>query len=109
MPKVSIERPDTSLSELMAQASALGIEFEIPRSNEEWPTWSPDHPYRKHSCDKKGAYLYAEGALAEAIRVFRLKRLRVRVYPCPLGVHYHLTKREQWTDASAQTNGTAAE
>jgi hypothetical protein len=97
MARANISRPGT-LADLVVEARSLGLQFEIPASPAEWPLWSADHPYRQYSCDKKSPYLYAEGALSEAISAYRLRGIKLRVYPCPLGIHYHHTSKESWEE-----------
>jgi hypothetical protein len=97
MARANISRPG-SLPALMAEATRLGLQFEIPPDTSSWPLWPADHPYRRFSCDKKAPFLYVEGALSEAITVMRTKGLRLRVYPCGLALHYHVTKRPVWEE-----------
>lgn len=97
MARANVSKPDRPLASLMEEAGRLGLLYAIP-SVDEWPLWPTDHPYRRYSCDKKSPFLYAEGALDEAIRIYRTKGVKLRVYPCPLAIHFHLTKKSEWEE-----------
>lgn len=98
MAKPKLNRPDTPLSKLLEIAAELGLSVEVVRNHDEWPLWAPEHPYRHSSCEKKSPYLYVEGAIAEAISIYRSRGEKLRVYPCPAGLHYHLTKLGSWAE-----------
>lgn len=67
------------------------VRVDVPPDLQQWPIMPADDPARDKQCDSKDAYLHLERALMSAVARTRQSSTPLRVYPCPWGLHWHLT------------------
>jgi hypothetical protein len=95
--RAHLGRPTLPDAEVWQRAAEAGVLVDLP---DVWPLMPADHPLRRRQCDAKHAYLHLEMAVTVAVWRSRSSLTQLRVYPCPWGLHWHLTSKNKHANQS---------